>query len=57
MTLSRDLPGDVFARFMSDTSSTADEARVVQALAKPHFLAALAGTLTAPRHLSAPLTS
>jgi len=49
-TLARDVPGDVFARFMSDASSAADEARVMRALAKPHFLVALAGTATDRRH-------
>lgn len=42
MALARNVPGDVFARFMTDASSTVDEARVVRALARPSFMAAMA---------------
>lgn len=36
------VPAGAFARFMSDASTPADEARVVAALARPGFLAAMA---------------
>jgi len=42
MTLARRTSGDVFARFMSDASSVGDEVRVMRALARPSFLAAMA---------------
>ncbi len=49
--LARGVSGDVFARFMSDASSAADETRVMAALAKPGFLAAMAGrSAVAPAH-------
>ena len=50
IALAQDVPGDVFARFMSDASSATDEARVMRALAKPQFLMALARTSTDDRH-------
>lgn len=40
--LAAQVPGDAYARFMSDASSTVDEARVIGALVRPGFLAATA---------------
>ena len=41
-TLAQRTSGDVFARFMSDASSVGDEVRVMRALTRPSFLAAMA---------------
>jgi len=45
------VPGDVFARFMSDASSPTDEARIIAALPKRPFMsAALRSGVTAGLH-------
>lgn len=49
LALAGGVPGDVFARFMSDAGSIADEARVVRALTTVPFLATLAGRAPAAR--------
>jgi len=46
LALARGVDGATFARFMTDASSRRDESRVVAALARPGFLAAMA---TGPR--------
>jgi lycopene beta-cyclase len=43
------VPGDVFARFMTDLSTPAEDARVIAALPKAPFLAALARSVRARR--------
>lgn len=40
LALAARVPGDAYARFMSDTSGAIDEARIVGALVRPGFLAA-----------------
>ena len=54
MTLARRTSGDVFARFMSDASSVSDEVRVMRALARPSFLAAMAKSSPIARRSSRP---
>lgn len=46
--LAAGVPGDAYARFMSDASSPVDEARVVRALVRPGFLAAGAARTLLP---------
>jgi lycopene beta-cyclase len=46
------VPGDVFARFMTDASTPADEARIIAALPKRPFLAAALQSASAMRSAS-----